>query len=88
MNAGLVPCEREGCGDRRGLHKAGGPCARPGCECPAFVGVLPDPRAVPEAEESIAEIVRAATERRVCVDVPPGYAVQITLHPIAEEDPT
>lgn len=92
MNAGLIPCEREVCGHRRGLHKAGGSCASPGCDCPAFVGEIPDPRLVPEAEVSpVEELARSLAEhagRRVCVDVPPGYAVSIELVPIQQEDPT
>lgn len=90
MNAGLVPCERDGCGHRRGLHKAGGACAAPGCPCGSFVGELPDPRSVPDADETIAAAIREVSARRVCVDVPPGYAVSIELVPIVsqEEVPT
>jgi len=83
VSLGLVPCEREGCGHRRGLHKAGGPCAFAGagrdarCRCEAFVGELPS---TPIAEEPAG--------RGVWIAVPDGFGLTIILTPIEKREET
>lgn len=67
---GSAPCRT--CSDIRTLHPGGGKCVNPGCTCEGFLPVIPE---VVEAETNLPW-------RRVCVDLPSGYQVQIMLIPI------
>jgi hypothetical protein len=60
------------CEHPRAIHRTTGECRFNGCSCPGFDDGSPEGQ--------------APRSRRVCVDVPDGYAVQIQLLPT--EGPT
>ena len=63
------------CTHPRAIHRGPeGPCGINGCKCEAFR----DPDIIPEKPKQ--------DRRRVCVDVPDGYVVQINLVPVEEHD--
>jgi hypothetical protein len=65
-----MTCQNGECGHPDKIHNEAG-CRKTGCPCTAFV--LPEPATAPPKV------------RRVCVDVPDGYVLSISLIPEKQE---